>query len=328
MYHNPIRRRAPRDDDWAPITALPERAGPWLAALESAGIPCDPEETDSGAVLWVPTSRLARALAELRSYEKANVGWPPPHPAVADENTPGAVIWSVFLAALLVCFHLVAGGQAGGGAFPAAGMLDVDRVADGEWWRLVTSLTLHADFAHVGANAAALAVLGIAASHQLGPGLAWLLGLAGGAGGNALEAWLAPSGRCSLGASTSVFAFLAILGGLRFVAICRREGPPRSVWARSWLPLFAALGALGFLGTSHGSDVAGHALGFVSGLALGVLAGILPRRRPPELWQFALCGLSALAVGWAWHAALAGAGDPGSGYSFLPVSNMAIIWAR
>jgi membrane associated rhomboid family serine protease len=205
---------------------------------------------------------------------------------------------------MLLWFHLVTGPVAQEGGYFAPGVLATGLVRHGEWWRLVTALTLHADFPHVAANSMALFLLGIAASHQLGPGLAWLLAFAGGVGGNALEAFVTDPERHSLGASTSVFAFVAILGALRFVALIRAEGPPKSVWARSWLPLFGALGALGFLGTSHGSDVAGHALGFVSGGLLGVVAALLPRRRLGDLWQFLLCTIPLAIVTWAWHEAL------------------------
>ncbi|MBT3287045.1 MAG: rhomboid family intramembrane serine protease [Victivallales bacterium] len=304
--HSPV---LPDDDDWVPISAVPERVPPWLAALQSAGIPCESLEDAAGAVIRVPPERLARALAELRTYERVNDGWPPPPVPPAEDIAPGAVIWSLFLALLLFAFHLVTGPATNAGEFFTNGVLDVGRVFEGEWWRVITALTLHADMAHVAANSAALIALGIATSQQLGPGLGWALGFAGGIGGNALEAWLAQPGRRSLGASTSVFAFLAILAALRFVSIWQHEGRPRTVWARSWLPLFAALGALSFLGTSRGSDVAGHGLGFAAGLVLGLVVGVLPRRRPNDAWQLLLCVVPVAVVAWAWHLALASAGS-------------------
>jgi len=290
---------------WVPLEVPEEREMPWLATMQTLGIPCELRRDPGGTVLLVPAEYLARARREVQAYEEANAGWPPPPlPVPVHEKVPGAVLWSAFMAAMLLVFYLVTGPADGGGAHFAPGMLDVGPVQAGEWWRTVTALTLHADFPHVAANALALVALGISASQQLGPGLAWTLTLAGGAGGNALEAWLSQPGRRSLGASTSVFALLSILAALRFVAIWRREGRPTTVWSRSWLPLFAALGALGFLGTSPGSDLAGHALGFVSGLALGLGAALLPRRRPGELWQVPLCVLPLAVVAWAWHLAL------------------------
>lgn len=292
-------------EGWVPLAVSPERELPWLAAMQTLGIPCELRREPGGTVLLVPAEHLDRARREVQAYEEANAGWPPPVPPVpVRESVPGAVLWSVFVAALLLAFYLATGPVEADGRFFAPGMLEAGRVRGGEWWRTVTALTLHADFPHVAANALALVALGISASQQLGPGLAWTLTLAGGIGGNALEAWLGQPGRQSLGASTAVFALLAILAALRCVAIWRKEGRPTTVWSRSWLPLAAALGALGFLGTSPGSDLAGHALGFVAGLGLGLGAAVLPRRRLGEVWQVPLCVLSLGVVAWAWNLAL------------------------
>jgi len=298
----------PPQDDWVPIEVAEERVMPWLATLQAVGIPCDSLRSPTGTVLLVPSDRLGQALRELQDYEETNADWPPPAAAPVHEETPGAVLWTGFLMVLLFAFHLVTGPVDDGGAFFEPGLLDVSRVLDGEWWRTITALTLHADFSHVAANILALLALGIAASHQLGPGLAWTLALAGGIGGNYLEALVTNAGRRSLGASTMVFALLALLAALRFVGIWRKQGRPSSVWARSWLPPFAALGALGFLGTSHGSDIAGHTLGFVAGLGLGVVVAFLPNHRPGDAWQVPLCVLPLALIAWAWHLALAGAG--------------------
>jgi membrane associated rhomboid family serine protease len=278
---------------------------PWLAAMQTLGIPCELRREPGGSVLLVPAEHLARARQEVQTYEETNADWPPPVPPIPEHDpVPGAVLWSVFIVAILLVFHLTTGPAEEGGRYFAPGMLDVGRAKGGEWWRMVTSLALHADFPHVAANSLALLALGISASYQLGPGMAWTLALAGGIGGNALEAWVAQPGRRSLGASTAVFALLAILAVLRCAALWRKEGRPTTVWSRSWLPLFAALGALGFLGTSPGSDLAGHALGFVAGLFLGLGAAALPRRPLGEVWQVPLCVLPLGLIAWAWHLAM------------------------
>lgn len=294
----------PLATDWVPLQVPEEKVMPWLAALQAIGIPCDSVRTPTGTVLLVPPDQLARAARELQGYEETNAGWPPPAAVPTHDEAPGAVLWTGFLLVMLLVFHLVTGSVDNDSVYFEAGVLDVSRTMAGEWWRTVTALTLHADFSHVAANALALLALGIAASHQLGPGLAWALALLGGIGGNYLEAWMTNAGRRSLGASTMVFALLALLAALRFVGIWRKEGRPTSPWARSWLPPFAALGALGFLGTSHGSDIAGHALGFVSGGLLGLAVAFLPNRRPGDGWQVPLCILPLALVAWAWHLAL------------------------
>ena len=78
----------------------------------------------------------------------------------------------------------------------------------GEWWRAVTALTLHADLAHVLANAVAIAIFLGAVARRLGPALATWLALAAGVAGNVLTALVAGGGHVSLGASTAVFGAL------------------------------------------------------------------------------------------------------------------------
>jgi membrane associated rhomboid family serine protease len=162
----------------------------------------------------------------------------------------------------------------------------------GEWWRAATALTLHADLAHVAANAVALGIFLGAVAHRLGPALATWLALAAGVAGNVLTALVARGGHASIGASTAVFG---VLGTLSALQVPRR---------RAWLTLGVGVALLGFLGTGARADLLAHLFGF----AAGVTEGLAVRRMAPpprSLRQPAIAFLAVVPIVLAWWRALA-----------------------
>lgn len=90
------------------------------------------------------------------------------------------------------------------------GAQQADLVRDGEWWRAVTSMFLHASFAHVGFNMWALYLFGPALERRYGPVPFSALYLASGLGGSALYHLL---GRANpaVGASGAIFGLMGAL---------------------------------------------------------------------------------------------------------------------
>ncbi len=197
------------------------------------------------------------------------------------------------VAGLAILAFAVQVGLGFGGGLVERGRADAARMLDGEWWRAVTALTLHADLAHVAANAVAIAIFLGAVARRLGPAAATWLALAAGVAGNVLTALLAPGGHVSIGASTAVFGALGTLSALQV--------PRRSVW----LTLGAGVALLGFLGTGARADLLAHLLGF----AVGVAEGLAVRRAPPprrSLYQPVVALLAVVPIALAWWRALAG----------------------
>ena len=91
-------------------------------------------------------------------------------------------------------------------------------ILDGELWRAVTALTLHADGAHVAGNAVLGAVFGSAVSRSLGPGVALAWVIAAGTLGNFINAWKHTDSHVSVGAST------AVLGAVGSGQVCFTNG--------------------------------------------------------------------------------------------------------
>ena len=121
----------------------------------------------------------------------------------------------------------------------------------GEWWRAVTALGLHADLGHIGSNLVAGSLFGFFLAEILGGGLAWLMILAAGAAGNAINALIQPATHTSIGASTAVF------GAVGLIAVLALRYRPRR-WRRGlrrWAPLAAGIMLLAFLGTEGSASI-------------------------------------------------------------------------
>jgi membrane associated rhomboid family serine protease len=140
------------------------------------------------------------------------------------------------------------------------------KILDGELYRVVTALMLHADSVHLLGNMAGLAIFATAVCHFAGWGAGMLMVLLSGALGNLVNAVLHESGHMSIGASTSVFGAIGILSGYQFL---RRKNSRRQK-AAAWLPLACGLALLGFLGSGAHVDLAAHLFGFLVGIFIGI----------------------------------------------------------
>jgi membrane associated rhomboid family serine protease len=259
--------------------------------LEAVGIAHDVlPAPEGGWELVVDDADVAGAEAALVAWEaenRARAG-PPPRPEY------GNSLAGVAVGFVILVFSVRAGLGSTGPLFER-GSADAVRMLHGEWWRAVTALTLHADLAHVGANAVAMAVFLGAVARRLGPAVATWTTLAAGVAGNGLTAMVLPGGHVSIGASTAVFGALGVLSMLQV--------PRRS----AWLTLGAGVALLGLLGTGERSDLLAHLFGFAAGVVLGLaLRRVSPPRR--SLLQPAIALLAALPIVFAWWKAL-GAGS-------------------
>jgi len=181
------------------------------------------------------------------------------------------------------------------------GGADAGRLLQGEFWRTVTALTLHADLVHVLSNAVGMAVFLGAVSSLLGPGTGCALVLLAGASGNLANALLQPSTHVSIGASTSVFGAIGLLGGLGLARHRRRTLMRR----RAWLPMAAAFALVGLLGTAgQRVDLWAHFFGFVCGGLLGIVWEFLAPNKQGRFVQWFSGSLAFCMVIASWIVAL------------------------
>jgi membrane associated rhomboid family serine protease len=283
-----------------------ERARIWALVLDARGVPCclvKPEP--STWELHVPSEHLERACHEISLFEEKNRDWPPPLPPPRPmvENTLSTLSILILLATFYNVVRLdltLPGGispdwlEAGSGR--TAGILA------GEWWRTITSLTLHRDVTHLLGNLAIGGGFVFLLCRELGSGLAWTLILASGSLGNLANALVQPSGHDSVGASTAVFGTVGILAALSMVRY-------RHYLQKRWgMPVASALALLTLLGTEGKStDLGAHFFGFACGVLLGLVTErIISRRGHPGAVLNALLAIfSGLLVFLAWLAAIA-----------------------
>ncbi len=273
-----------------------ERAGLVLAAT---GIDYGIEADDDQWRLWVPAELAVRANTELEKYAQENRGRLEPRPKVVQIDSG----WSGVVGFLLIIWMLpsLEGAAAFGWHWRDIGEMNAGLVMHGQWWRTITSLTLHADLGHLMGNSLFGAIFGLFAGRHLGSGLGWLLILACGALGNALDASIQVADFHAIGASTATFGAVGLVG-----AFVWRRGYYRAIdWRRSLAPIFAALAMLAFTGVAgENTDVVAHLMGFAVGLGCGAVAARFDIQRIGSAAQMFYGGAAALLVASAW--ALAG----------------------
>jgi membrane associated rhomboid family serine protease len=276
------------------FAATSRQADEWALVLSAAGIPNAVEPDGGGWLVLAAPDDAVRAHAALGAYDDERRSEAAPAAPTAE---PYPWMTGVAVALLLLWLFSVTGTRASGSAWVERGAAVAGRIMAGELWRAVTALTLHADVVHVAGNALATAVLLPPIVQRLGAGVALLLVLLAGAAGNLLAAMAHDPRHTAVGASTATFGALGVLVALRLVT---RE---RSRPAKRWMAPVAGVVLLAMLGAAPGSDLTAHAFGFVAGLALGVMTGLIQRRPRPAV-QWALGAVAGLALAACWSLAM------------------------
>jgi rhomboid protease GluP len=245
----------------------------WILVLASKEIPYHLDNDQSGLQLLVPEEHLAEAIHQLQLYEQENHNWPPPLPPTRglDQN----ILATLSVLILMAAFHNLIRSDLLmiNGTVPDwfhLGMAQAGRIRAGEWWRLVTALTLHADLSHLLANLSIGGLFVFLLCRETGTGLSWLLLLAAGVLGNLANAHLQLDTHNSVGASTAVFGVVGILAGL---SVIRYRQHLRHRWP---LPIAGALALLVLLGSEgKNTDLGAHLFGLLLGVPLGLIAELL-----------------------------------------------------
>jgi membrane associated rhomboid family serine protease len=284
----------------AVVRASPDQgqAESWTLVLEAMAIPHRVVPTDAGFAVMVPPKMVAPAMAALDAQDREAAEGPARDLAPPDH---GPSFVGMGMGITLVAFFIVAGPRTGPdlqGWFRQGSAVSDSIVRHHEVWRAVTALTLHADIMHVAGNAVASLVFVTALGRWLGGGLAVLATLLAGVAGNILTAYIYKTSHNVVGASTSTFGALGVLGGLQFVRRFRVRAVGR--FRRALLGIAAALGLLAMLGMGERSDVVAHATGTGFGVLFGALLGLGLKRSIRTFGQaFALSSAVVILVG-AW----------------------------
>jgi membrane associated rhomboid family serine protease len=271
------------------VTGDQHLAEEWELVLLAQGLSPSLRRSPNGVVLFVREDEVERALASLSAYEQENPR------KVAERVEPmetGSILAGSAVALMLLLFFFVTDQWLPALPWFDRGSADAQRILQGELWRTVTALTLHADIAHALSNAVAAFLFFSAVASMVGVGLGGALVLLAGTGGNIANAFLHGSPHVAVGASTAVFGAVGMLGSL---GVVRRRPSALSRW-RAWLPLAAALALLGMLGSSgERVDIWAHLCGLLVGAVLGMLIALITPRTPALHVQWT-CGTAASAV--------------------------------
>lgn len=294
-----------------PLVAL--RSFPKLALAREAALALSAREIAhridrAGKNTWVlSVEEPARAAAEeeLAAYEAEQAAHPGPPP----ERAPGVEVepWVLLTAGSIMAAGFTAQQRLGEWIVDAGNAESTAIIGRGEWWRCVTALLLHGDLGHLLANLGFGLFFATFCVMQFGAGLSWLLIVASGAIGNALNAWCyRGSLHRSIGASTAVFAALGLLVGAEVYH--RLAFPGTRTRRHLFAPIGAGLALLAYLGVGEAHsdiDFMAHGWGFLVGVLLGIPATAAPLRHPLPAWGQSLAGwLTLLVVAVSWFLAL------------------------
>ncbi|TKB08741.1 rhomboid family intramembrane serine protease [Desulforhopalus sp. IMCC35007] len=250
--------------------------------------------------MYVDISVLQEAQEELRRYSDENRNWPPAPPT--DNYAPAFRAMAPLCIAGLVYMYALSGDWHVRGIYFIAGAGDSDLIlSSGQYYRLITALTLHADIVHLMSNC----LLGGFLLHFLllttGNGIGVFSVLVSSALANLINVLVHGSDHHFVGFSTAVFVVIGMLCTMNY------SGKSRSQSIHFLMPVMAGLALLALLGSSgERTDLGAH----LFGLLCGLLTGNIIRLPIFFVWRdsftIQFCLISAtLALLWlSWHRAL------------------------
>ncbi|MBI5186981.1 MAG: rhomboid family intramembrane serine protease [Nitrospinae bacterium] len=253
-----------------------------------------PFSLEKGPPVWtlvIPEAFAGKAQKEIGLFQKENPRRRYPHKKGVHDVCRFPYVNEIVLLCLAL-FHWIAAGPGASPSWVEKGRASASDILSGEWTRSVTALTLHGDYTHLIGNLAALWLFVNEEGYYVGSGMAWLLVLLSGSLGNMMSACFYGGNHFSIGASTSVFGAVGILGGMKAV----KGFHELQSWKRKIIPIGAALALLAMLGADPESDVMSHLFGLIAGLGTGLLtASFFPGKaagRPAFQWLAlaAFCG--------------------------------------
>ena len=254
-------------------------------------------------VLFVEPRSVEPVLSELARFEAESAA---ESLEEASGESPSSPVSLFFAAWLLIFFWCLQNMMPESWVQRGAAVSDL-MIDQGQWWRGVTALTLHADSAHWIANLGVGLLFAFFVVRQMGAGLGWLAIVLSGAFGNALNAWFYSAQRhVSIGASTAVFGALGLLTGCEFARrVLQRAVQNRR---RLILPMGAGLALLAYLGAASEErqvDFMAHFWGWLVGLLVGaVFSASSAGTKSPRGWQAVAAVGGPVLIGLAWLRAL------------------------
>ncbi|MBU0946378.1 MAG: rhomboid family intramembrane serine protease [Proteobacteria bacterium] len=269
--------------------------------LSSAGINHHLAQTPDTLTLLVTADDVEEAQAQIRAYFYENKNWPPSPVASTSSFSPLFQPPTLLLIGGLALFYSVTGPWANHSFWFTRGAGDAEAILDnGQWYRLITALTLHADSTHLLGNCVLGGFLFHFFCRLTGNGLGLFSMLLTATLANLINVVLHGSNHHFVGFSTAVFSIIGML------AMLSRQNQKRTGYLHL-MPFMAGAALLAMLGSSgERTDLGAHFFGLCCGLAAG---WFLSRKslltiRHSILFQTILFFLFITGVLIAWKSAL------------------------
>ncbi len=288
------------EDNWiAVVHGPPDTLAGYTLVLDAMGIAW--QEKDHS--LLVPETEAELARHHIRAYREENRDWPPPPAWTNSQTEQIPTPPTLFMMGLLALFYQLTGPWETASRWFSAGAIDsVAILRHGQWWRLFTAMTLHANANHLLGNVLIGGFLVHLLCRTIGYGTAWLLVLLTGGLANYVNIVLRAQEHHAVGFSTAVFAAIGIFSGMRLP-----DGKRSSI--QILIALGAGAGLLAFLGSEgRQTDLGAHLFGFACGIPVGLftrLSGLAEKGVRRSLQRILLI-LALLLVITCWRLALHG----------------------
>ncbi|MBV5305939.1 MAG: rhomboid family intramembrane serine protease [Desulfobulbaceae bacterium] len=268
-------KRIPPESNPILTTDQEETASIWSLILSAVQIPHQIYHSNHTWHLFVPAGKELRAIHELECYAAENKDWPPKRPAPNHDFTPLMQPPTLLLIGAIILFYSVTGPWNKDSIWFMQGAGNADDILQkGEWWRLLTALTLHADMVHLLSNC----LIGGWLVHSFclltgtGLGLSSLVLTAG--CGNLINVLIHRSEYQFVGFSTAVFAVIGML------AVLTHQGRRKFTGSHFLIPVMAGAALLAAIGSSgEHTDLGAHFFGLLCGLLSGYLLSHEPLHR-------------------------------------------------
>ena len=275
----------------------PEQLAVYTLVLDAMGINWQKKNN----LLLVPETDAELARHHIQAYLEENRNWPPPPAWMEQQPRELPHPPTLILMGLFVLFFQVTGPWNDANPWFKNGAIDsAEILRHGEWWRLITALTLHANANHLLGNVIIGGFIVHLLCKTIGYGTAWLLVLLTGGLGNYINIALRSQEHHAVGFSTAVFAAIGMFSGMRLP-----DGKRSSM--HILIALGAGAGLLAFLGSEgQQSDLGAHLFGFACGIPVGLFTrwSGLAEKGSHQALQRILLILALLLVILCWQLAL------------------------
>lgn len=243
----------------------------WSLVLQAVHIPHQLSKDEEQWLIHVEQEQHGQAVRQIASFEQENKNWPPPAPQAISLFSPQHYSLALLAMGGLAIFYWITGPWQSANPWFANGAVQTSAILQqGQWWRLVTALTLHADLVHLLGNVLFGGLIIHFLCKNIGSGLGLFLVLLAGLSGNALNILWRSGPHLAVGFSTAVFAAVGMLSGLEMKRNPTVKG--------ALVALGGGLGLLAMLGTEGPrTDLGAHIWGLVCGALCGFTLASLPR---------------------------------------------------